>query len=137
MKPYPVEFRQKILECYYSEPSSQRQLAKRFRVAPSFVQKLLKQSRQTGDIRPKTYRCGRHLKLTSEQIFTLGELLEENNDATLAELAEIFREKTGVALSVSTVGRLSEKLKMTRKKNTTPTGKRNGKSTESSPRVLG
>ncbi|MCZ8068450.1 MAG: transposase [Microcystis sp.] len=116
MKPYPVEFRQKILDCYYNEPISQRQLAKRFCVTLSFVQKLLKQSRETGDIRPKTYRCGRHLKLTPEQMIALGDLIEENNDATLAELSKLFLERTGIVLSVATVARIAERLRITRKK---------------------
>jgi len=76
----------------------------------------LKQSRETGDIRPKTYRCGRHLKLTQEQMITLGELIEENNDATLTELSELFLERTGIVLSVATVARIAERLRMTRKK---------------------
>jgi len=130
MKSYPVEFRQKILDCYYNEPISQRQLAKRFCVTLSFVQKLLKQSRETGDIRPKTYRCGRHLKLTPEQMIALGELIEENNDATLAELSELFWQRTGIVLSVATVARMTERLKMTRPKNSTPSRKRYGKSTK-------
>ena len=120
MKSYPVEFRQKILDCYYNEPISQRQLAKRFCVTLSFVQKLLKQSRETGDIRPKTYRCGRHLKLTPEQMIVLGKLIEENNDATLAELSKLFLERTGIVLSVATVARIAERLRITRKKTLHP-----------------
>ena len=130
MKSYPVEFRQKILDCYYNEPISQRQLAKRFCVTLSFVQKLLKQSRETGDIRPKTYRCGRHLKLTPEQMIALGELIEANNDATLAELSELFWQRTGIVLSVATVARMTERLKMTRPKNSTSSRKSSGKSTK-------
>jgi transposase len=130
MKSYPVEFRQKILDCYYNEPISQRQLAKRFCVTLSFVQKLLKQSRETGDIRPKTYRCGRHSKLTPEQMSALCELIEKNNDATLAELSELFLERTGILLSVATVARIAERLRMTRKKNSTPAKKRDRNSTK-------
>ena len=130
MKSYPVEFRQKILDCYYNEPISQRQLAKRFCVTLSFVQKLLKQYRETGDVRPKTYRCGRHLKLTPEQMLVLGELIEENNDATLAQLSKLFLERTGIVLSVATVARIAERLRITRKKNSTPTRKRDRKSTK-------
>ncbi|TRU85362.1 MAG: transposase [Microcystis novacekii Mn_MB_F_20050700_S1] len=129
MKSYPVEFRQKILDCYYNEPISQRQLAKRFCVTLSFVQKLLKQFRETGDIRPKTYRCGRHLKLTPEQMSVFGQLIEENNDATLAELSELFLEKTGILLSVATVARTAERLRMTRQKNSRPDRKRDRKNT--------
>ncbi|CCI00747.1 MAG: transposase [Microcystis panniformis] len=127
MKSYPVEFRQKILDCYYNEPISQRQLAKRFCVTLSFVQKLLKQYRETGDVRPKTYRCGRHLKLTPEQMLVLGELIEENNDATLAQLSKLFLERTGIVLSVATVARIAERLRITRKKNSTPTRTRDKK----------
>jgi transposase len=129
MKSYPVEFRQKILDCYYNEPISQRQLAKRFCVTLSFVQKLLKQYRETGDVRPKTYRCGRHLKLTPEQMLVLGKLIEENNDATLAELSKLFLERTGIVLSVATVARIAERLRITRKKNSTPTRTRDRKTT--------
>ncbi len=129
MKSYPVEFRQKILDCYYNEPISQRQLAKRFCVTLSFVQKLLKQYRDTGDVRPKTYRCGRHLKLTPEQMIVLGELIEENNDATLAQLSKLFLERTGIVLSVATVARIAERLGITRKKNYTTTRKRDRKTT--------
>jgi transposase len=127
MKSYPVEFRQKILDCYYNEPISQRQLAKRFCVTLSFVQKLLKQYRETGDVRPKTYRCGRHLKLTPEQMLVLGELIEENNDATLAQLSKLFLERTGIVLSVATVARIAERLRITRKKNYTTTRTRDRK----------
>lgn len=123
MKSYPVEFRQKILDCYYNEPISQRQLAKRFCVTLSFVQKLLKQYRDTGDVRPKTYRCGRHLKLTPEQMLVLGELIEENNHATLAQLSKLFLERTGIVLGVATVARIAERLGITRKKTLHPPAK--------------
>ncbi|WP_448562326.1 hypothetical protein [Trichothermofontia sp.] len=53
MKAHALEFRQKILDVYDSEPISQRQLAKRFRGAKSFVKKILKQRRETGSITPK------------------------------------------------------------------------------------
>jgi transposase len=119
MKAYPREFRQKILDCYYNEPISQRQLSKRFRVTLSFVQKLLKQSRETQNINPKTAQCGRNLKSTTNQLIELGELIEKNNDATLAELREMWRETSGIRVSIATIGRMTLRLKMTRKKNCT------------------
>ncbi len=50
MKAYSLDLRQKIIDTYNSEKISQRQLAKQFRVALSFVEKLLKRYRQTGEI---------------------------------------------------------------------------------------
>jgi transposase len=110
MKSYPVEFRQKILDCYFNEPISQRQLAKRFCVSLSFIEKLIKQYRETKDISPKTYRCGGRPKLNEEELLILRELIVNNKDATLAQLVQLFQEKTGVKLSISTVFRLVKRL---------------------------
>jgi transposase len=54
MKAYSTDLRQKIIETYENERISQRQLAQRFRVTLSFIVKLLKQYRETGDLAPKT-----------------------------------------------------------------------------------
>lgn len=116
MKFYSVDLRQKIINVYETEPISQRQLAKRFCVALSFVQKLLKQYRQTQDISPQTHRCGGQLKLTPEQLVILAQLIETNNDATLEELCELLHEKIGVTVSRSTMGRMTQRLNMTFKK---------------------
>ena len=53
MLPYSIDFRQKIIEVYEQEKISIRKLASRFLVAKSFVQKLLKQYKETGDIKQK------------------------------------------------------------------------------------
>ena len=55
MKAYPVEFRKKIIEVYQEEKISQAKLAMRFRVALSFVDKIIKQWRETGDVSPKPH----------------------------------------------------------------------------------
>ncbi|AKE65973.1 transposase [Microcystis aeruginosa NIES-2549] len=52
MKPYSLDLRQKIIETYEENNLSQRELAKRFRVALSFIQKLIKQWRETGNLNP-------------------------------------------------------------------------------------
>jgi transposase len=43
MKPYSIEFRQKIIEVHAQESISIRKLAQRFSVAKSFIQKIIKQ----------------------------------------------------------------------------------------------
>lgn len=119
MKAYSTDFRQKILETYQSTPISQRQLAKRFSVALSFIQKLLKQHRVTGNISPWPHGGGQKLKLNPEQIQVLADLNEEQNDATLEELQHRLAEKTGVKVSQSTIFRMLKRLSLTLKKNTT------------------
>jgi transposase len=119
MKAYSLDLRHKIIEVYENEEISQRQLAKRFRVALSFIVKLLKQYRETGEIAPKPFGGGVKLKLATEQLEILADLIEKNNDATLEELCRLLQEKTGVTLSRATMGRMTQRLKLTVKKNST------------------
>lgn len=119
MKAYSIDLRQKIIDIYETEGISQRQLAKRFRVALSFIVKLLKQYRQTGEIAPKPFNGGVKLKLTPEQLRLLADLIENNNDATLEELCQLLKEKTEITVSRATMGRMTQRLKLTVKKNST------------------
>ncbi|MEM9808967.1 MAG: helix-turn-helix domain-containing protein, partial [Cyanobacteria bacterium P01_D01_bin.56] len=88
MKPYSIDLRQKVVETYLAGGISQRKVAERFRVAPSFVGKLLKQYRETGSVEPKVRTEQTPLKLNPEQLATLEQLVHDHNDATLAELRE-------------------------------------------------
>lgn len=116
MKTYSIDFRQKILDTYHTEPISQKAIAKRFSVALSFVQKLLKQYRETKNITPRSYRCGVKGKLNAEQLLILGELIELNNDATLEELRYLLYGKIGFSVSISTIARMIKLLDITVKK---------------------
>lgn len=120
MKAYSIDLRQKIIDIYEHEQISQRQLALRFDVALSFIVKLLKQYRDTGEIAPKPFNGGVKLKLTLEQIRILADLIENNNDATLEELCQLLKEKTGMTISRATMGRMTQRLRLTVKKNSTP-----------------
>lgn len=54
----------------------------------------------------------------------MAELIEQNNDATLEELCELLKEKTGIGISRVTMGRMTKKLNFTWKRKTThPTEK--------------
>lgn len=136
MKPYSIDFRQKILEVWQEEKLSIRKLAQRFRVAKSFLQKLIKQQKETGDIRPLPQGGSPPPKLNSEQLVTLVEIMEKNNDATLEELCELLEEATGVKVGKTTMGRISQQLNYSVKKNLICTGERNRRSATEKSRVL-
>jgi len=63
------------------------------------VQKLLKQYRQTQNLNPQTHRWVGQLKLLSEQLVILAELIETNNDATLEKLCHLLHKKIAVTIS--------------------------------------
>ena len=119
MKAYSLDLRQKIIDVYEQEEISQRQLAQRFNVALSFIVKLLRQYRTTGEISPKPFNGGVKLKLSPENLVVLADLIENNNDATLDELCQMLQEKIEVSISRATMGRMTQRLKLTVKKNST------------------
>ena len=116
MRPYPIEFRQKIIEVYEKEGISIRSLAQRFYVAKSFVQKLIKQYKETGDIHPYPQGGSPEPKLKEEQLVDLVEIIEANNDATLEELCDLLDDKVQVRVSRATMGRITQKLNYSVKK---------------------
>ena len=124
MRAYSLDLRQKIVETYHAGGISQRKLAKRFCVAPSFVQKLLKQHRDTGSIAPKIRAKQTPPKLNPQQLEVLKALVEEKNDATLEELRQQLHQATGVLIGRSTVDRMLRKLNLTRKKKSPPNRER-------------
>jgi len=110
MQPYSIDFRKKIIEVREEEGLSIRNLAQRFRVAKSFIQKLLKQYEETGNLEPQPQGGSPPPKVGKEQLITLIEIMDNHNDATLEELCDLLEQKTGVRVSRATMGRITQKL---------------------------
>jgi transposase len=118
MKAYSIDLRQRIIDTYKSEVMlTQQQLADRFKVDRSFIIKLLKQYRETGDISPKPHGGGQKLKVGPSQLVSLIEIVQENNDATLGEYCHLLKEKEQVSISVPTMCAMLQRLDLRRKKN--------------------
>lgn len=117
MKSYSSDLRQKIVDRYQEGNISQRELARQFRVAVSFVETLLKRYRQTGSVEPKIRTEQTPTKLNGEQLRVLEQLVEAQNDATLRELRDCLEQKTGMSVSCSTINRMLMKLNLSVKKN--------------------
>ena len=116
MKAYSTDLRQKVIDAHNNKEGSQRQLAKRFSVSLSFVQSLLRRFRGSGTVEAKPHSGGQSAKLNREQIALVTLLVEEDNDAILVELCDRLQERTGVKISRATMGRMIQKLNLTRKK---------------------
>lgn len=127
MKPYSIEFRQKIIEVHEKEHLSRRKLAQRFCVSTNFVQKLLKRYWETGDIHPQPQGGSPEPKLKREQLIDLIEIIETHNDATLEELCDLLDEKLQIRVSRATMGRITQNLNYSVKKNSLRRRKRERK----------
>ncbi|NES82517.1 MAG: hypothetical protein F6K10_14525 [Moorea sp. SIO2B7] len=90
MEPYSVDFRRKIIDTREKDKISIRKIAKRFKTSKSFVKKILKQYKETGDIRPKQPGEIPQKKLKEEHLVTLAKILEQNNNATTQKNGELL-----------------------------------------------
>ena len=136
MRAYSVDLRQKVIDAHNQQEGSQRQLAKRFRVSLTFIEHLLKRYRTDGTVEPRAHGGGRSAKLNPEQEAVLATLVEEDNDAILVELCDRLEERVSVRISRATMGRIVQKLKLTRKKNSARNGAKHRASTAIKSRIL-
>lgn len=116
-KAYSLDLRQKIVDAYDRGDISQRGLARQFGVAKSFIEKLLKQRRETGSIAPKLREQQTPPKLNAAHRAILAELVAETNDATLAELSDQIYDRTAVRVGITTMHTTLKTMGITVKKN--------------------
>lgn len=118
MKAYSNDLRRKIIEAYQKKEGSLRKLAKRFAVSFSFVWRLIKRFRKSGRVAPKPHGGGLEPKLDQVDLIILREVSDANKDATLAELSDLFFQRTGIRVSGSTIAQKLKRLRISRKKKT-------------------
>ena len=115
MKPYSIEFREKIVKAYEQRDTSIRKVAARFDVSKAFVQKLLKQKQTTGHVQPK--KQGGSLKsVLHSRTNQLTEMVEKYPDSTLLEYCEYWLDSHKEAVSPSMMCRELKNKNLTRKK---------------------
>lgn len=116
--PYSIDLRQRVIDAYIAKQGSLRQLADRFKVSLSFVQRLLRHYQNTGQVSAKPHAGGAPAKITIKDLSIVQHLVDEQPDALLEELCERLAKRNGIQVSVSTMHRAVQKLELTTKKNT-------------------
>ena len=112
MRPYSLDLRERVAAAVEHREGSWRAIARRFRVSLSFVTRLVQRRRQTGDLAPKPHGGGRSPALDEDARQRLRQLLQEQPDATLAEL----KQRLGLACSLVAIWRTLRQMRITRKK---------------------
>lgn len=110
-KAYSMDLRKRVIEAR-EEGQTTAQLAERFKVSPSFVEKLQQRLRESGTLEAKPHGGGRQPKLSPDQDERLRALLAEKPDTTLAEL----RQKLGIKVHLSSLWYRLQRLGLTFKK---------------------
>ena len=117
MAAYSIDLRQKILRACERRLGSQRALANLFGVSLSFVEKLVRRHRTTGDITPKPHAGGQRPSLDAAADTLIRQLVHDNTDITLEELCARVAGERGVRVSVATMCRVLQRLGLPRKKS--------------------
>jgi len=115
MKPYSIDFREKVVKAYEQGNTSIRKLATRFDVSKAFVQRLLKQKKIKGHVQPG--KQGGTMKSELDGYSSqLAEMVEKYPDATLSEYCEYWGESHNQWVSTSTMCRTLQRQQLKLKK---------------------
>ena len=119
MRAYSLDLREKIVKAYDKRVSTQGQIAQTFGVSRSFIEKLLRRRRTTGDISPLSHGGGGQRTCDEQAQAVVRRLVREQPDATLEELCEELFEERGIQISVATMCTELKRLDLRRKKVST------------------
>jgi transposase len=117
MQAYSLDLRQRIVQAYEQGEGSIAEIAERFSVSPAFVNKMLRQWRQTSDLSPLPHGGGKPRSLTARHLQLLKRKVQQQGDPSLAELQQLLNDEHQVNVHLSTISRALAKLGLPRKKN--------------------
>jgi transposase len=116
MKAYSLDLRQKVVAAIERGDSTIEEVASLFEVGPTFVKKMLRQHRDTGDLNPLPHGGGHTPRLSARHLKRLQSHVERNQDVTLEELRAHLEKQAQVVVSAPTLSRALTRLGLPRKK---------------------
>ena len=116
-KPKSKEFRQQIVQAYKNKEGSIRELAKKFKISPDFVFRMIKLSKIDPELKPKPHTGGKGPKIPTENLSFLENLISIQPDLVLYELCELYNEKFNDDVANTAMLNALKRLNITRKKN--------------------
>lgn len=107
-----MDLRERVAQAYDQKQGSQEEVAERFGVSVSWVEKLLRRRREANSIAPRQGGGDYRSVFVAKDLEKLRQIVDKHPDATLAELQQLC----GIACSYVAVWRALKKLGYTRKK---------------------
>jgi transposase len=117
METYSQDLRERVIAAIEAGEQSQPQIASRFGVSLSTVEKWARRWRETGNVSATQYQPGPSRELAKCDAF-LRRAVKRQPDATLAELCEQVKNEFGIVASSSMMCRELQQLNLPRKKVT-------------------
>ena len=117
MRAYSLDLRQKVVAAVERGDSTIEEVAAAFGVGPTFVKKMLRQHRESGDLRPRPHGGGHTRRLADKHLKLLRTEVARNPDKTIPALRDHLEARAGVSVSTPTISRALSRLGLSRKKN--------------------
>lgn len=116
MRAYSLDLRQKVVAAVERGDSTIEEVAASFGVGLTFVKKMLRQHRETGDLRPRPHGGGQTPRLSAKHLKLLRAEVGRSPDKTAEALREHLADRASVSVSRPTVSRALSRLGLSRKK---------------------
>ena len=116
MQAYSLDLRQRVVHAYEQGHASIAEIAERFGVGPTFIKKMLRQHKETGDLKEHSHGGGRPASLSPKHRRLLQQKVRREQDISLSELQTYLQETAQVGVHVSTISRTLKALDLPRKK---------------------
>ena len=117
MRAYSLDLRQRIVQAYEQGQGTIPEIADRFSVSPAFVNKMLRQWRQTGSLAPMPHGGGKPPSLSATHLQLLKRKVQQQGDPSLTELQQLLSDEHGLDVHISTISRALARLGLPRKKS--------------------
>ena len=137
-RPASPDLRQRVVAAYEAGEGSYRTLAAVFRVDFKSVNRWVVQARTTGSLAPKAHGGGRPRAIPDAERAVLRDLVLQQRDATLVELAARLAAATGLEVAppriseaLTALGLPRKKSRRTRASSTATTSRRSARSSRS------
>lgn len=117
MRAYSLDLRQKVVAAVERGDSTIEEVAAAFGVGQTFVKKMLRQQRESGDLAPRPHGGGQTARLSDKHLRLLRLEVKRSPDKTVAALRDHLEESGEVSVSRPTVSRALSRLGLSHKKN--------------------
>lgn len=114
---YDDDLRRKLLEARARGDAGLKKLALRFGVSHSWTQKVVRQSKRSGQAERVRHRPGPRSRMSDEIAAYMREQVARRTDLTLSELQQRLMEEKGVRFSIGRLWTLLRKLDLRLKKS--------------------
>ena len=116
MRAYSLDLRQKVVAAVERGDSTIEEVALTFGVGLTFVKKMLRQQRETGNLSPRPHGGGHPPRLSDKHLKLLRVEVARRPDKSVEALRDHLEERAGLAVSRPTVSRALSRLGLSRKK---------------------